>query len=701
MVNLRMYIPLFFALGSQLYADDIRLKRSLTSITLEIDSGSHGVWEIRDRRGTLCDSGIYSPGASTKIAENLPVSESLVVRLKSSAGNLVEKVSNATTSVSDLSKPVGSSTIYQLPVRTYFAKGLGRENRGRLQDLTPRVLRDIKDFGADYLWLTGIISHADPQNTDVDVVKGSAGSYYAIVDSWDVSPQVGDVNVLSRVMADAHSIGVRVILDLVVNHTARHHKTSIKCKHDLDFGSGDEASTLFNPSNHYFYVQPSARFVPPIQSGVSGADGQFDTDLLTAGLQFETPAKVTGNNIISASPDINDWFETAKLNYGYNFTDGTRHYEPVPRTWLSVADVAEYWLRAGVDGFRVDFAHSVPIEFWQYFARRIRSVNPNAFLLAEAYESDFGMKVPGFSYEALLDAGFDSVYNSELYWDARRSLASSRSISGSFDRSPAMRSGVNRKAYRFTHYMENHDEIRLAAPEFLPRVPDAQERVKIGLNLTAYLALLPGNLMIHGGQELGEDASVYGAFAGDNGRTSIFDFVYQTKTLDWLNGLATEEQKQIRESYRRILQLKKQEPFYLSHSDDQPTYKSLEFCNRSSPHLSAYVRYSSREAYLVVSNSDPYMEHELTVHFADPGHKGSNSLLNDIGIENSATRYLFVESWSKPGWIPTDPNIEGIGIPGWVLHNGSGIPSGVFLGSVPAGQTYLFKILRYQSSNHP
>jgi len=123
---------------------------------------------------------------------------------------------------------------------------------------------------------------------------------------------------------------------------------------------------------------------------------------------IETPAKWTGNGSRLSQPDVHDWYETVKVNYGvspegrkdfdelpYGFEneDYTKHFDfwnakTVPNSWIKFRDIALYWLNMGVDGFRYDMAEMVPVEFWSFMNSSIKMKNPEAFLLAEVYNPD-------------------------------------------------------------------------------------------------------------------------------------------------------------------------------------------------------------------------------------------------------------------------------------------------------------------------
>ncbi len=590
-----------------------------------------------------------------------------------------------------------AAIVYQLPVRSYLASGSTKATAGRLEDLTPEVLAAIRHLGVDYLWLTGIVEHASPDNTDPDGVKGNAGSYYAIHDAWDVDPLLGTRADFHEAVTRAHHAGLKVMIDLIPNHTARTHRTDVLGR--SDFGDSDRSDVFFDPANHYFYM-PGETFVPPPAKSNSGADGVFDTDPARAGNQYENPARVTGNNIRSAHPSHHDWYETAKLNYGFNFMTGHGHYNPRPRTWDMMVNIAKHWMEMGVDGFRIDFAHSVPLEFWRYFSSALRKDNKNIFLLAEVYENDHGMRVPGFSYQAILDSGIDSVYQSELYWGVHSQAGGSNEAQRLSPKNlPLSRPEILAQHRAFTSYVENHDEVRVASKHFVRGLKSSDSRATYGLAMAAYAALLPGNFLIHGGQELGENAENHGPFAGDNGKTSIFDFVFQPLVRSWLDQTGSDFQKQLRKHYTELFSIKKFDAFTAPHNQTKKSLIDLSGPNKHKPEsqwIASYVRYDSetRRAFLVITNSDPYHAHEATVHFTETEGHDSTGALNAMGISRDSERhYGFTDIWTRKGWSPSDPALGSRrGIPGDVLYRPSNVPSGLYLGHVPAGTTLVLKV---------
>jgi glycosidase len=681
-------------------AESPRVLRNGSRLTIEATSPGAGSWALRTADGHPCLAGALRAGDNRIVLPKVAAPTELILSLEATDGqrSAQEVRIPGDRRLSPLGKPQGAAVLYQLPLRTYAARGDGVAQTGRMADLTAERLAEIKELGVDYLWLTGVLEHAARSQTDADVVKGDAGSYYAIYDKWDVASSVGSLADFEALIERAHAVGLRVMIDFVANHTARKHRTDVGCKAHLDFGVGDRTDRRFDPDNNYYYIEGSS-FVPPTRADQGGLDGVFDSDFFLPGVQLEAPARVTGNDVVSASPSSRDWFETAKLNYGFDLAARTAHYTPRPRTWTQMADVARYWVEKGVDGLRVDFAHAVPIEFWRFFAAELRRVQPQVFLLAEAYETDERMRLPGFSYHAMLDAGFDSVYHSEMYWGLRgQVLRPGNMRSTNPMRAPAMQPNILQRGFMFTSYMENHDEVRLASSHFAPGIDDRGRRAELGLALTAYVALLPGHIMLQGGQELQEDAAVFGGYAGDDGKTSIFDFVHQSQTRTWIHGDRPEWMRSFRDKYKRLLALKRRDAFRKRHAAEGPSYIDLEGVNGykdEAKWIASYVRFDGRDAYLVVTNGDPYESHVATVHFTREANRDTLGVLSALGIVNEGrARYRFREVFARPDWVPADPAVAGEGLPGAVLYQPGNVPSGLYLGSIPAATTYVFKIER-------
>ena len=112
---------------------------------------------------------------------------------------------------------------------------------GKFNDITEKALDGIKELGTTHVWYTGVIAHASLTDysafgihpDDADVVKGRAGSPYAIRDYYDVDPDLA-VNVKNRMaefealLKRTHGKGLKVIIDFVPNHVARRYESTVK-----------------------------------------------------------------------------------------------------------------------------------------------------------------------------------------------------------------------------------------------------------------------------------------------------------------------------------------------------------------------------------------------------------------------------------------------------------------------------------------
>ena len=455
--------------------------------------------------------------------------------------------------------------IYQLLPR-YFGNtnatnklyGSKEENGvGKFNDITPKALQELKKLGINYVWYTGVVEHATMtdytaygiKQDDPDIVKGKAGSPYAIKDYYDVDPDLA-VDVKNRMeeyqnlINRTHAEGLKMIMDFIPNHVARTYQSDAKPAGVIDFGAQDDKTKAYSPQNDYYYI-PEKNFVVPAGTEAGGAqfshplkDGKFD----------ENPAKVTGNNVFSEKPSIDDWYETMKLNYGYDLQNGKNYLDPVPPVWTKMRDILVFWANKGVDGFRCDVAEFVPVEFWHWVIPEVRKINPNMVFIAEAYDpSKYATYV---SY-----GGFNYMYDKVGLYDALKPLIKNEANATVATMRKVIQSQEGGLSNHMLRFLENHDEERIASKGFAQK----PEYAKAAMVLTATLG--SGPVMIYSGQEVGEQGAGIEGFGGDDNRSTIFDYWGQPQHQQWLNGgkfdggLLSPAQKSLRTFYQQLLTL--------------------------------------------------------------------------------------------------------------------------------------------------
>lgn len=465
--------------------------------------------------------------------------------------------------------------VYQLLVRTFgninetrVPNGTLAENgTGRFDDLNPAAAAALADMGMTHVWFTGALQQATSTDwsevgepaDDPDILKGRAGSPYAIRDYFDVAPDYA-VDPAARhtafraAVSAMHAEGLDVLLDFVPNHVARSYASSVRP--ERSFGAGDRTDVFYTRDNHFFYLQvgdaptqmpgfdrATQTPISPTCSVLAATAGDYQCDGLydwTNGGETDW-GRVTGNNVASWSPDLGSWYETVKLNYGFDYTTGAFEHPavgapeaPIPRTWEVMDEVIAHWQSLGVDGFRVDMAHMVPMAFHEWLISRSRARDPNVFWMAEAYDTDPAKVTEGNVLHALLGAGYDAVYDDDTY-DRLKAVFDGNAWANDVD-NPLIADPI--LTHHALRYAENHDEVRLASPHDWmfdgANVGRAQAQA-----ITAMLfAIGRGPVMVYAGQETGESAEGAEGFGGDDGRTSIFDYWSMPSFVGWVNSHA-------------------------------------------------------------------------------------------------------------------------------------------------------------------
>lgn len=508
----------------------------------------------------------------------------------------------------DAIKPV----IYQLLPRLFtnyndapVPGGTMEQNgSGKLNNINPTILRNLRELGATHIWYTGVLEHAHtpdyskfgiPRHNPY-IIKGKAGSPYAITDYYDIDPDLA-VNVDRRVeefeklVARTHRAGLKVIIDFVPNHVARQYHSD-KCPSGIeDLGQGDNKEMFFSPGNNFYYITRQ-QFAP------SEVDlGQGDDAYV------EFPARASGDDCFTAFPGKYNWYDTVKLNYGYDPGDHSRHYSPIPSTWLKMVHILRYWAQKGVDGFRCDMAHMVPVDFWRWAIPQVKELNPDIIFIAELYEV-------GIYRQYIYTAGFDYLYDKVNLYDTLRAIETANHSAANLTSSWQTVDGISQHMLNF---LENHDEQRFASPQY------AGEALRAVPSLVVSALIGTGPFMIYAGQELGEAATDAEGYSGLDGRTTIFDYWSIPTLRRWLNrgkcnGHLSEKELQIRNIYSRILHLCNSEK-----AISQGKMFDLMYVNYDNPRFNPHRHFAFIRAYeddillLMVNFSDQEAHVEVNI----------------------------------------------------------------------------------------
>ncbi|GGG36311.1 O-glycosyl hydrolase family 13 [Croceivirga lutea] len=501
---------------------------------------------------------------------------------------------------------------------------------GKFADFDNVALNQIKELGVTHIWYTGVPHHAvindytafGISNDDPDVVKGRAGSPYAVKDYYNVNPDLA-INPENRLVEfqeliqRTHKHGLKVLIDIVPNHVARNYAGKTNPKGVSDFGAEDDSSLEYARDNNYYYIPNSEFKVPNWPDWYSPLGG--DSNRLEDSKFLEVPAKWTGNGSRLSQPDFNDWYETVKINYGvrpdgskdfeelpqgYDQLDYQEHYnfwkeKSLPSSWYKFRDIALYWLEMGVDGFRFDMAEMVPVEFWSFMNSSIKMKNPDAFLLAEVYN-------PNLYRDYIRKGKMDYLYDKVELYDSLKHIMKGY---GWTDHIHTVQSGMQDIEHHMLHFLENHDEQRISSPEF---VNDANI-AKPAMVVSATISTSP--TMIYFGQEVGEDGSEDAGF-GSPTRTSIFDYIGVPAHQRWVNnkkfdgGQLTNKEKELRTFYKTLLN------FTLESSALMGPYQEIHYYNKENTdtydhRIFSFVRWSDEEKLIIISNFDTQKRYDI------------------------------------------------------------------------------------------
>ena len=489
-------------------------------------------------------------------------------------------------------------------ITTNKQNGTIQENGcGKFNSFTPKALKEIKSLGITHVWYTGVIEHATQTDYSAfgirkdhqGVVKGKAGSAYAIKDYYDVDPDLAE-NVETRMIEfealveRTHKAGMKVIIDFVPNHVARQYHSDAKPKGVTDLGENDHSEWAFSPLNNFYYI-PNQPFNPAFS--VQG--------------YIEFPAKATGNDQFTASPTQNDWYETVKLNYGVNYVEGgQKQFDPIPDTWFKMRDILLFWASKKIDGFRCDMAEMVPVEFWGWAIAQVKLQYPAILFIAEVYN-------PAEYRNYICNGKFDYLYDKVGMYDMLRNVTSRNFPVREITNTWQSLGGIENQMLNF---LENHDEQRIGSGFFSGNGLYAQPAMIVAATLTQ------APVMIYFGQELGEQGMESEGFSGMDGRTTIFDYWGLKSIQAWSNGgkfdgaKLSKDQKELRAFYQKLLNITISEKAISDGLMYDLVFANFENNKFNTHEQYAYFRKFEDELLLIVLNfDDKPLDTEVIVPF--------------------------------------------------------------------------------------
>lgn len=488
--------------------------------------------------------------------------------------------------------------IYQVFTRLFGNRNTARvpngtlrvNGTGKMSDFDAERLRRIHDMGFTHVWYTGVIRHATATDYSKhgiprqhpSVVKGVAGSPYAITDYYDIDPDLADdidqrMNEFQQLVDRTHQAGMKVIIDFVPNHVAREYHSIMKPEGVRDLGEDDDTGKHFSPINNFYYC-PGLPFVSPVQP----KEGEEP--------YVENPAKCTGNDRFDNCPGRNDWYETVKLNYGIDYCDAggrSYHFEPVPNTWVKMTDILLYWASKDIDGFRCDMAEMVPPAFWAYATRIVKERYPRVVFIGEVYDTNL--------YRTYIQSGFDYLYDKVGMYDCLRDVIC--------DRRPASSityywQHIDDIRPHMLYFLENHDEQRIASDFLCGNGMKAIPAIIVA-------ALMGSNpFMVYSGQELGERGMDAEGFSGCDGRTTIFDYwCIDTIRRGYFDRRhLTQDEMHLQLKYQQILHIANREAAVREGEFFDLMYVNPQTWKFNPRHEFAFLRKFEDEVLLVVVN---------------------------------------------------------------------------------------------------
>ena len=251
---------------------------------------------------------------------------------------------------------------YEIFVRS-FADGDG-DGIGDLKGITAK-LDYLNELGISGIWLTPIF-------------KASSYHGYDIEDYFDINSEYGTISDFNQLITKAHSLGIKVVLDFVLNHTSKYHPWFLSAK-----------SSITSNYRNFFIFEKSDQISTRVSQGLVPMTQVYYADQWKSIDIGTTDYKYLGI--------FSDWMPD--LNYG-----AVESCQTSP-AFIEMCNAAKFWITKGVDGFRLDAVKHIyqnedsyenPL-FLSKFFNEIKKVKPDIYMIGEVFTTDYSKVAPYYS----------------------------------------------------------------------------------------------------------------------------------------------------------------------------------------------------------------------------------------------------------------------------------------------------------------
>ncbi len=310
-------------------------------------------------------------------------------------------------------------------------------------------------MGVNALWITPPVKNKPVQGDGT--IGGSTASYHGYwgLDFLAVDPHLGAQAEFEAFIDAAHDRGIKVYLDVVVNHTAdviQYQGDVYTYRNKATYPYKDAAGNAFDDRDYVGATFPaldaatSFPYVPVFDPATDAT--------------AKNPAWL--NNPIYYHNRGNSTFTGESATYGDFFgLDDT--FSEQPDVVNGFVEIAKHWIDQGVDGFRLDTAKHVNIEFWQQYAPAIAAYataagKPDFFMFGEVYDGEPAY-VSTFTTAGKLPATLDFGFQGAATAFAVRGAATN--TLRDFFAKDDYYTDADSNAYSLAKFVSNHDLGRL------------------------------------------------------------------------------------------------------------------------------------------------------------------------------------------------------------------------------------------------